>query len=280
MDYLEQICISDPARLRTERIQFIWTVRHLEPQFDATVTELLVKHTTVLREAGISVTAKFYATCPKSEAFDFAPEILQYDQFAHLRRHRRRQLSGRPPLRIWNPDKVVEMTVEEEESDDADEGYLAYIESEKGDVNKRGSFESDASSTLIDEEEEEDEMPVGSFWSQFPSPRRESSQLSLAAVAKKEKEVCECVLVQSRREKWSSMASTMMFIERFYGSRPDILHILKAATESTKKERVMVAVCSNRDVAAQARNVVARLNFDFVVGRREAGADVFTEGFS
>jgi hypothetical protein len=280
MDYLEQICISDPARLLTERIRFIWTVRHLEPQFDATVTELLVKHTTVLREAGIPVTAEFYATCPKSEAFDFAPEMLQHDQFAHLRRHRRRQLSGRPPLRIWNPDKVVEMTVEEEEFDDADEGCLDYIESEKSNVDERESFESDASSTLIDEEEEEDEVPVGSFWSQLPSPRWESRRLSSAAVAKKDNEVCECALVQSRREKWSSMASAMMFIERFHGSRPDIPDILKAATESTKKERVIVAVCSNRDVAAQARNVVARLNFDFVAGRREAGVKIFTEGFS
>jgi hypothetical protein len=277
MDYLEQLCKSDPARLHTQHVRFIWTVHHLEPQFDTTVTELLVKHSTMLRETGIPVTAEFYVTCPKSEAFDSVPEMLQHDQFAHLRRYRRRQLSGKPPLRIWNPDRIVEMAMEEEEFDHADEGYLDYIEPEESDVVEKPSFESDASSTLIDEEEEK-EVPARSFWSQFPSPRWECRRPSLAAVAKKENKACECALLQSRRDKWNSMASATMFIERFYGSQPDILDIVKAATENTK-ERVMVAVCSNRNVAAQARHVVARLNFDFVAGRREAIVEVFTEGF-
>jgi hypothetical protein len=289
MHYLERICMEDPSRLRTQRIQLVWTVRHLQPQFDATVTELLVERITRLRQAGLSVTAEFYATCRKSGVLEPASELLQYDQFAHLRGHHRRRLYGTPPLRIWNPDKIYEATVGEQEFDDANEVYSDSIEQEESDADERCSFESNASSTLIDdneEEEEEDEdeedgeAPVGSFWTQFASQKKERRKVSACAAEKKDGNLCNCALVQSQRNKWNSQASASILVERFYGSRPNISRILKASTANTEKERVMVAACANQDMMAQARNVVARLNFDFVAGRRKMGVNIFTEGFS
>lgn len=279
MDYLKQLCMENHSRQRIQRVRFIWTARHLEPHFDTTVTTMLVHHSTMLREAGISVTAEFYTTCPKSEIFESAPDLLQYDQFAHMRQHCRRYLSGRPLLRIWNPDKVSDVAVPEDEFEDGVEQYSESVEPEGSYIDERVSFESDGESTLIDEDDD-DEVPVGSFWSQFATSIRESRQTTKAMPVKRDEDACTCAFVHSRRDKWSSASSASSFIERIYGSRPEIANILRSSTVNTEREKVMVAVCSNQDVVTRARNVVARLNLDFVAGRREAGVEIFTEGFS
>ncbi|KAF2790427.1 hypothetical protein K505DRAFT_251190, partial [Melanomma pulvis-pyrius CBS 109.77] len=266
MDYLGQICMEDPARLCTQRIRFIWTVRHLEPQFDATVTEMLIRHSHMLRDAGVAVTTEFYAT-----------SIQQYDQFAHLRRHHRpRYLSQRPPLRIFNPDRPCE---EEEDQEKEEEEHLEYIEPKESDTQTRSSFESGVSSTLIDEDEqdEDDQSPPRLLWSQPSLPWLQRMRSRPDSSEKKDAQSCECPLVQSQREKSHPKSS---FISRLYGSRPNIPFIIASSTSSTKKERVMVAVCSNRDVVAQARNEVARMNFEFVAGQREAGIEIFSESFA
>ena len=280
IDYLEQICIFDPSRLRTKRIHFVWSVRHLEPQFNATVMDMLERNSEMLRMAGISVTASFFSTCLKSSALESASEAQHYDPFAHLRQQPKRYLSDRPPLRIYNPDKIFEVMVDEDEVEDE---YMEYIDSEESDINSRLSFGSDMSSTLIDEsedEEEAEEAPHGSFWSQFRPRGFRHVRITRDTSPATNVQSCSCAFVQSQLQQPEARSKCPDFITHVYGARPDLDSMLASIIPGTEEEMTMVAVCSNMNVVAQVRNRVARMNLDFVAGRREERVEIFCECFS
>ncbi|KAJ4345109.1 ferric-chelate reductase Frp1 [Ascochyta clinopodiicola] len=111
MDYLEQLCFSDVSRMRTQRIRFIWIVRHIDPQFEASVAELLRRYSTMMRDSGVQIETDFYVTCSQSEIKSSMTEI---DQFAHLRPKLPRYGSGDRTLTIRNPDEIYDEWEEEE----------------------------------------------------------------------------------------------------------------------------------------------------------------------
>lgn len=275
LEYLEQLCFNGHPRLRTQHIRFIWANRHIEPQFEASVMDLLSKHSAMLRESDIMVEAEFYATCPQSEERGMEPEMREYDPFAHLRRPRRNYFAGRPPLRIRNPNAL-----DDEEDEDEEEEDLKHVSPVVSEVESCLSYESDAS-TLIDQEERPiisdrqstlDELDT-SCWSRMPSLRFPRATPKAA-----DSESCQCGLIRYQQRKTGSKRQPE-FITRFYGSRPNIPHIVSVAASRTSTAKTMVAVCSNAGVAMQAKSAVARMNLDFAMGRRERGVDIHTEGF-
>ncbi|KAF2710336.1 hypothetical protein K504DRAFT_377032 [Pleomassaria siparia CBS 279.74] len=238
MDWLAQLCTLDPTRLGVKRIHFVWSVRHLEPQFEASVADMLVRHATTLRDAGVDVTAVFYATCPEANQ-----AVIEGEEV------------------------VIEGGEEEymEELDYTPKHDFDEVEELHG-FDSQESFDSRASSsTLIDEE-----APRGSFWSQF-EPRTVSSPST-------REQGCTCSFVRSQLQSNSKTSSGL--VARVYGSRPHLPSMLNSAARARGRESVMVAVCSSADVVAESRNEVAKMNLAFVAGKRDAGVDIFSEGFS
>lgn len=266
VDFLEQMCLEGDERLRTKNIRFVWATRHIDSQLDVSVTELLLRRSLMLRESGIAMRVEFFTTCPASRAADNS--MQDYDPFAHLRRPHRNLLSGKPLLRIYNPDEI----------------YLQYEEEDSG--TETGSmYESKLSSSVIDEEEEEEEgllskpkspeqapeVPEQPWWTRVPSFPRAPHRRALS------KNSCNCSLIQCHRKQAKLESSN--FINRIYSDRPQIDTIIYSSAPLTDRHKTMVAVCSNQELTSQAKNVVARMNFEFAAGRREGSIDMFSEGF-
>jgi hypothetical protein len=279
VDYLEQLCLE--GKLRTKYIRFVWTIRHVEPRLEAAVAELLQRHSFLLRESGVKMAVAFYTTCPRSESGFISIAKEQQDLFAHLRRPYRCHFQGKPPLRIRNPDDIYRQYEEGEGSETETE----IDDGEAEGHGRRSSLESSAS-TLIDEDEEpllpELESPTPkiapqrAWWSRLPSLNgfQTSNRRRPVGVP-----LCNCQCLRHRAQP-SKLAESDELIHRYYGTRPDINHIISRSTAADEhRERTMVAVCSNTEVANAARKAVSRLKLEYAMGRREGIVDVFTEGF-
>ncbi|KZM21608.1 oxidoreductase [Ascochyta rabiei] len=307
MDYLEQLCFSDVSKLRTQRIRFIWIVRHMDPQFEASVAELLRRYSTMMRDSGVQIETDFYVTCSQSEIKSSMAEI---DQFAHLRPRLSRYGSGDRMLTIRNPDEIYDEWEEEErqwaEMEALEELQMKEIDpfvdtydassiySKDGD--RAGPYEGDGyaaseTSTLLDGgNDEQSGRPSNTFSEvrltfdetavldvtrplssplQSPSlPRRKPSQ-----------KTCQCALVQYQRRKLRDPAKSS-FDSTSYGVRPDIARIISGVVESDQHDKLMVAVCANNSVSRQANKAVSQAKFAFARGQRATDVEVFTEGFS
>ncbi|KAF1948189.1 hypothetical protein CC80DRAFT_459481, partial [Byssothecium circinans] len=289
LDYLEQLCFDGQARLRTQRIHFIWTNRHIEPQFEATVTDLILKHTTLLRESDVRVHVEFYTTCLDSKLLVGSREMVEFDPFAHLRQPRRQHFMNRRLLRIRNPDNPEDWE-EEEEEDEEHQHEMKDIEPRISDVESHSSCETYVSSTLLDNDYADrddendslfsdldstiDELET-SCWSRMPSLRL--PRLSLSRYSQ-DTEICSCALIRQQEKKFKPKPLPT-FITKIYGSRPDVRAALEGAIPSTGVTKTMVAVCSNRGVVERARKCVTGMKWEVARGRREGSVNVYTEGF-
>ncbi|PSN60337.1 hypothetical protein BS50DRAFT_626027 [Corynespora cassiicola Philippines] len=273
MDYLEQLCYEGEPGLRTQRIQFIWAVRHIEPQFEATVTDLLLQHSTMLRSSGITVEVEFYASCPRTDPVERGTMVQDYDPFAHLRRPRRQYFTTRPPLRIRRP-KSIEREREEEVK--SVEPFVEEIESPS-------DLESIVSSTLIDETEVQDE--ISDCNSDIGNDDFKSSCVSGLPSWRPKQRVttssndCQCALLQAQPWRLKDKGD-QGFITQMYGCRPDINRLISLSISSKSRSGSMVAVCANAGLCAQAQNTVAKMNIDFALRGRAARVNIHTECFS
>lgn len=272
LDYLEQLCFEGQARLRTQQIRFIWINRHVEPQFEAIVTDLLLRHTTILRESDIRVEAEYHFTCTESNLHDTGLGAQDYDPFAHLRRPRRNYFAGRPPLRIRNPNAM--------DDDDEDESAGKVIEPRISEAGSRSSCETYTSSTLIDDDEDAvsdientlEDLET-SCWDRMPS-------LRLPAVGRRIPEIQDCQCELTRRQEWKcKLKNKGDFVERAYGSRPDVPAIVAATVPRNNPTSTMITVCSNQGVARQMRGAVAALNKEYARGIRDYQVELYIEGY-
>ncbi|KAF2644302.1 hypothetical protein P280DRAFT_547102 [Massarina eburnea CBS 473.64] len=288
LDHLEQMCFDGKAQLRTQQIHFIWTNQHIERQFEETVIDLIVKHSTLLRESDIKLHVEFHTTCPDSDIQLTSQRMCEFDPFAHLRQPSRKHFVNRRPLRIRNPDNPEDWEDLEYETESEEQEDLKEIEPRISEMDSRESCETYVSSTLIDDDDDQESLfsdldstidePETSFWNRMPSFRIPSLR---STSPPREPQTCSCALLQQQEQSPHSRPARLPdFITRSYGSRPDISATLKYAipTEGTVG-RSMVAVCSNKGVVESARKCVARMEWEVARGRRKEGVDIFTEGF-
>ncbi|KAF2134068.1 hypothetical protein P153DRAFT_381240 [Dothidotthia symphoricarpi CBS 119687] len=283
MDYLEQLCFSDPQRLQTRRVHFIWIIRHLDPQFEATGTNALDRYSTMLTELGVRVESELYVTCEKSET---GGGMQKYDPFAHLRRPILIRATSKPPLSIRNPDEIYEEW--DREYEDAE---LSFTDDEDVDpfMDDCGLSEDDETSTLVDRHEMLDDNRYSNVhWmpdenTALEDSRPLSSPIRTPAAPRMQVETpksCQCALIQFQREKLKPKKKTISFKDVSHGQRPDIPYLLRTyAPRTIDDTRSMVAVCSNTAIAMQAKDTVSKINMDFALGRRKAGVEIFVEGF-
>ncbi|KAF3043017.1 hypothetical protein E8E11_000110 [Didymella keratinophila] len=111
LDYLEHLCLSNESQMRTQVIRFVWTVRHIDPQFETTVAEMLRRYGTTLKDSGVRIESELYVTCQEAE---LETSLFEVDQFAHLRPRLPRYGSGDRSLTIRNPDEIYDEWEEEE----------------------------------------------------------------------------------------------------------------------------------------------------------------------
>ncbi|CAI6341503.1 unnamed protein product [Periconia digitata] len=292
LDYLEQLCFDGHKNLRTEHIRFIWSNRHIEPQLEVMVKELLLKHSTLLRESNVKLEVEFYTTCSSSRDSVTAQEMREFDPFAHLRQPRQQKyFASRRPLRIRNPDNPKEWMEEHEHEheDEVHEVDLKQVEPRVSEMHSRSSCETYVSSTLIDDEEEDDGASLfsdlestaeeldSSWWSRLPSLRFPRPQFHRKSADHKQSCSCAMLRIQERKERKQNLP---YFITRSYGMRPDVGSILGVAVPQSYAAKTMVAVCSNRGIVEQASRSVAMMNMEFAKGRRETGVEIHTEGFA
>jgi predicted ferric reductase len=263
VDYLEQMCLEGDERLRTKSIRFLWSVRHIDPQLDASISDMLARHSVMLRDSGVDFKVEFFVSCTESRITGAARHSI--DPFAHLRRVPHNSLAGRPLLRIYNPDEI----------------YQAAEDVEFSETETSSVYESVASSTLIDSEEELELSDTESIPDRPPTPwwTRVPSFSSSSRGTQPDTNSCECHMIQNHRRSIKPIDSSM-YIDRSYGCRPDLAFTIPSSVGSGDTNRTMVAVCSNNELTSQARGLVAQMNFDFAMGRRGRGADIFTECFS
>lgn len=280
MDYLEQLCFSYPRRLQTRHIRFIWIMRHLEPQFEATVASALDRYSTVLKESGIMVNTELYVTCARS---DTGVGMFKYDPFSHLRRPALNRSASKPRLSIRNPDEIYEEWDREYEAmqlglknmDDVDPfgDECEYSDDEETRTLVEGQHQdddgySDVRLTVDETSALNESRPLSSPIRPVAS-RTQSQTLG----------TCECALIQYRRRKLRTSVKTVSFKNVSHGSRPDISYLLSTAVPRTGGVKSMIGVCSSMEVSRQVKGVVSKINLEFALGRRETGADIFTEGF-
>lgn len=263
VDYLEQMCLEGDERLRTKIIRFIWCDRHLDPQLDANVSDMLSRHSVMLRDSGVAFEVDFFVSCMESKIVE--AERLSLDQFAHLRQGRQHGLAGRPLLRIYNPDEIYQLAEDTEDSD-------AETPSIHGSVTSSTLIGSEEELELSDTESTTDRPPTP-WWARVPSfpPSTQASHHDTSS--------CKCRLIQNRRRATKPITSSLN-INRNYGCRPHIPSTISSSVERADPDETMVAICSNRELTSQVSTLVARLNFDFAMGKRERGVDIFTECFT
>jgi NAD(P)H-flavin reductase len=277
LDYLEQLCFDAKSWPRTRRIHIIWANRHTEPQLEATVSDLLSRHTALLRESDTKVEVHFYTTC--TEAVD--EQVSMPDPFAHMRQSRPRYFARRRPLQIRNPN--IPWTEEEEEEeeeaawceDDNVECTAMQHPSNADDMSRRSSCES----TLIGDDPGHSDFDAmhreldSSCWSRLSSLRLWRKEKITASA-----NACQCAHLRHEQQKLR-MKSPPEYVSRFYGERPDIASILTTSIPQLGIQSTMVVVCANERVIDTAKSVVSRMNMEYARGRRKAGVMIHTEGF-
>jgi hypothetical protein len=274
LDYLEQLCCNGTSRVRTQQIHLVWTNRHIEPHFEATVSSMLSRHTTMLRQLDINLEASFYTTCAEASA----QEAQQRDPFAHLRQPRPKHLVRRPLLRIRNPNAPVER--EGERYGEEEEYKLGQVPSCVGASSRRSSYETCVSSTLVGDDSEDSDLDFmleeldSSCWSRMSSLRRILSEKRLEYT-----KTCRCADIRHDQKKFRPNPLPE-YISWSYGHRPDVDTILSTSIPRTGTERTIVVVCSNQSVTKEVKTGVSKVNMDFARGQREAGVEMHTEEFA
>jgi len=275
LHYLEQLCCDGRSHSCTQQIRFVWANRHIEPQFEATVADVLSRHTTMLRESDVKIDAEFYTTCEEAED----QEVEQHDPFAHLRRPHPNFSPRRPPLRIRNPNAPLEEVEEEWYQEEEVEHSLERFPAPASGTSMRSSCETYVSSTLVGDDSDEldfdSRMEVlnSSCWSRMPSLRRWRPQKAIEIV-----KTCHCAHLRHEQCRFKKK-NLPSYISRSYGRRPDLTSIFSTSVPRTETRRTMVAVCSNQGMTSKAISVVSKMNMEFARGRREAGVEIHTEGF-
>ncbi|XPS79616.1 ferric-chelate reductase Frp1 [Ascochyta lentis] len=307
MDYLEQLWFSDAPSLKTRSIRFVWTVRHIDPQFEASVAELLRRYSAMMRDSGIRIETELYVTCSRSE---IKPIMAEIDQFAHLRPKLSRYGSGDRTLTIRNPDEIYDEWEEEErqwaemealeelqmkEIDPFVDSYeTSSIYSKDGD--RIGPYEGEGyapseTSTLLDGGNDEQSGRLSNTFSEvrltfdetaalnvtrpLPSPMRSP----LLPRQKPSERTCQCMLSQYQRRKLHA-PTKLSFDSISYGVRPNIARIISGVVEHDQQNGTMVAVCANNAVSRLANKAVSQAKLAFARGQRATDVEVFTEGFS
>jgi NAD(P)H-flavin reductase len=272
LNYLEHLAFANNGRLRSRQIHFVWANRHIEPVFESTITELLGRNSTALRDSGVSVNAHFYITCSASKEQRTIPETWEIDPFAHLRRSRGRSLIGKPPLRIRNPNNP-------EDWDSDDESIHTFQNSPRTSSDRESRSSED---TCVEESAEErrpclselgpviDELDT-SCWARIKLPRWTTKTEKLP-------EVCQCALWQYQERKCRVVQSPP-FVSRHYGIRPNIDAILSSAVPRTSVEETMVTTCGTK-FGIDARKAVSQMNIEYALGKRVSGVRFWSESMS
>ncbi|KAF2440992.1 hypothetical protein P171DRAFT_419070 [Karstenula rhodostoma CBS 690.94] len=271
LNYLQHLSFANNGRLHTRQIHFVWVNRHIEPVFESTVTELLYKNTTALRDSGVSVKADFYFTCSTSKEQISSPETRKLDPFAHLRRSRGRSLVGKPPLRIRNPNNPDDWDL------DADSTHT--FQNSPRTSSDRGSRSSEE--TYVEESMEQQRPCLSEL--QLSDDRLETTYWASIKFPKwihkveTRPETCQCTLLQQQERKCKAKQSPP-FLSRHYGMRPDTDAMLSSAIPRTVA-KTMVTTCGTR-LGNDVRKVVSRMNIDYALKRRESVVQFWDESMS
>ncbi|KAJ4344793.1 ferric-chelate reductase Frp1 [Didymosphaeria variabile] len=273
LNYLENLSFANDSRLQTRHIRFVWANRHIEPVFESTVTELLCKNSSALRDSGVLVEADFCITCSDSKEQPSSPDMSSIDPFAHLRHSRGRSLIGKPPLRIRNPNDPNDWEDSDDESTHTFQNSPSTIDDEASRSSEDTYVEgrSDEQRPCLADLELAIDEAEPSYWSRIKIPRWTRKSVKLA-------ETCQCAMLrhQERKCKWRQSPP---FILRQYGTRPNIEAVLSSAVPRTSVAKTMVTVCGNK-VGNDARKAVSRINMDFARERRESGVHFWAESMS
>ncbi|KAF2845111.1 hypothetical protein T440DRAFT_283945 [Plenodomus tracheiphilus IPT5] len=280
LDHLEQLCFTGTCRLSTQHIRFIWATRHIDPLFEDTVSQLLSRYSTILREIGITIQADFFTTCPDSTQ----SEMQHYDQFSHLRQHSnsRSRSSSKPPLRIRDPEEIYN---EWNREADIHAAALRRVDpfGTLMEGSERWSFESDESSesgTLVDGGEGDPFADAYAAEGHDDAYRlMPRSGLVGSSVEEDEEDDCQCAIMQHQRHKLKSARASCETITRWHGVRPDISYTMAEAVPSTSADSTMVAVCAHDGISRELQNAVSNMNMEFARRRRQALVDIHVEGF-
>lgn len=274
LNYLERLCVASPSRLRTQRISFVWTNRHIEPQFESAVIDQLTSNSIALRDSGIIMEAGFYTTCSKSVEQTSAIVPGSFDPFAHLRGSKRKRLTGRPPLRIRNPNQPEHWESDEELEEIYEES--PYLD---GDAASRSSED-----TYVEEPLEEEQPCLPESDTPSKNDERSSNWRSwIPSIGEKSvtktPEQCQCALSRYQEQK-CRITPKPHFLTRHYGKRPDVSSIVPIAVPRTSLAKNMLVVCGGMKLETDARKVVTKMNMEFAMGGRETGLDIHIESIS
>ncbi|KAH7391712.1 hypothetical protein BKA66DRAFT_579616 [Pyrenochaeta sp. MPI-SDFR-AT-0127] len=288
MDHLEQLCFLGDEKLKTKGVTFVWVTRHLEPHFEHFVEDLISRYSMLLCESGIGLEVEFYTTCPRATIESEPPS---HDPFAHLRFHTQGRLSGKPTLRIRNPDEIYDEWDREAEIERLGQKEAEPFFTEM-DSSTRTSFESDEISQISTcvEGNGEDDLDGDPFSDAYKLSGEDASYRPLppsrplhhepTTSNKSEKDSrCECGIIQHQKKKGPTKNISKNFIHRTYAMRPDFGETLSKAIPRLSADSAMVAVCANENVTRDIRKVVAKMNVDFTLRRRATSVQLFSEGF-
>ncbi|KAF2624431.1 hypothetical protein BU25DRAFT_348270 [Macroventuria anomochaeta] len=306
MDYLEQLCFSDVSKLRTQSIRFVWVVRHIDPQFEASVAELLRRYSSMLRDFSVRVETELYVTCKEAEV---KPSMTEFDQFAHLRPRLPRYGSGDRTLTIRNPDEIYNEWEEEERQwaemealeemqmkevdpfEDAYELSSTYSNNEGAVRAYEGEgYACSETSTLLNGANGQQDQRNSNTFSEVRLTMDETAALNqsrplpspvrppLLPREKPKMKTCQCALVQYQRHKLHKSIKSS-FESSSYGVRPDISRIITSAVNVDQRSKSMVAVCANSAVSVQTNKAVSQVKLAFARGQRATDVEIFTEGF-
>ena len=275
LEYLEKICVDHPTKLRIQRVSFVWTNRHIEPQFEAAVIDQITRNSIALRDSGVIVEASIYTTC--SESVDRASTVIPgtFDPFAHLRGSKQKRLTGRPPLRIRNPNEA--------ESWESDEEPVDGFEESDSDAGRRSSED-----TYVEEEPEEEPEEEQPCLSELDPLHREEKKRSIwesvrssigRRTIEKAPEQCQCALSRYQEKKCRSTPKPQL-LTRHYGERPIVPDLVSLAVPRTILAKNMLVVCGGPKLELDARKVATKMNMEFAMGQRETELDLHVESIS
>ena len=308
LDYLEQLCSSEVSKLRTQSIRFVWTVRHIDPQFEASVAELLRRYSTMMRDSGVLVETEFHVTCPQSE-IKFS--MMDIDPFSHLRPRLSRYGSGDRMLTIRNPDEIYDEWEKEElewaEIEALDEMQMKDVdpfvdahkvssdytdESETIGTYEGGGYAGSEASTLLNGANDMVGKRESNTFSEVRLTIDETAALNAVRPTssphhspfpfcdkKSQKKTCQCTIVQYQRQKLYNPAKPS-FDTITYGARPNITSVVTSALNNSQQRKSMVATCTNSSVLMQANKAVSNAKLAFARGKRAMDVEIFSENFS
>jgi hypothetical protein len=308
LDYLEQLCLSNVSEMTTQTIRLVWIVRHIDPQFEATVAGFLRRYATILMDSGVRIETELHVTCAEAE---LKPSMSEIDQFAHLRHPLPRYGSGDRTLTIRNPDEIYDEWEEEErqwaEMEALEEMQMKQVDpfadvyevaSVCGDQDatvenyENESYAASEDSTLLNGTRHQQERRNSYAFSNvrltvdgtaaLNRARPLSSPVHSPLVPRRlvpEIRPCECTLVQYQREKLQN-STRPSFDSCSYGKRPDISYIITSALHNHQHSKSIVAVCANGAVSRHARTAVSQAKIAFGRAQRPTDIEIFVEGFS